>query len=71
MNTKKVKNTDNKVGFGKLVLWNTSAISVALASLVLGFVSIYCTDTLGLEPVIVGAVFAASKISLCYACYEK
>lgn len=62
MNTKKVKNTDNKVGFGKLVLWNTSAVSVALASLVLGFVSIYCTDTLGLEPVIVGAVFAASKI---------
>ncbi len=61
MNMKKVKKTDNKVGFGKLVLWNTSAISVALSSLVLGYISIYCTDTLGLEPVIVGAVFAASK----------
>lgn len=58
----KTKKADNKVGFGKLVLWNTSAVSVALSSLVLGFVTIYCTDTLGLEPVIVGAVFASSKI---------
>lgn len=59
---KKIKNPDTKLGFGRLVLWQTSAVSVAISSLVLGFVSIYCTDTLGLEPVIVGAVFAASKV---------
>lgn len=59
---KKVKNPDTKLGFGRLVLWQTSSVSVAIATLVLGFVSIYCTDTLGLEPVIVGAVFAASKV---------
>lgn len=58
----KQNNPDKKVGFGKLVLWNTSAVSVAVATLLMGFVTIFCTDTLGLEPFIVGAVFAASKV---------
>lgn len=59
---KRMKNPDNKLSFGRLVLWSTSSVSVALATLVLGFVTVYCTDTLGLEPVIVGTVFLASKL---------
>ena len=59
---KRVKNPDNKLGFGRLLLWSTSSVSVAISALVLGFVTAYCTDTLGLEPVIVGAVFMVSKI---------
>ena len=59
---KRVKNPDNKLGFGKLLLWSTSSVSVAISALVLGFVSVYCTDTLGLEPVIVGTVLLFSKL---------
>ncbi len=59
---KRIKNPDNRLGFGKLLLWSTSSVSVALSALVLGFVTVYCTDTLGLEPVIVGAVFLVSKL---------
>lgn len=58
---KRIKNPDNKLGFGKLLLWQTSSVSVALSTLVLGFVTIYCTDTLGLEPVLVGTLFMVSK----------
>ena len=35
---------------------------MALSALVLGFVTVYCTDALGLEPVIVGTVFLISKL---------
>lgn len=58
---KKMKNPDNKLGFGKLLLWQTSSVSVALSALVLGFVTIYCTDTLGLAPALVGTLFMVSK----------
>lgn len=58
----KVKDPDRKVGFGKLVLWQTSSISVALSTLVMGFVTIYCTDTLHLNPLMVGTLFMVSRI---------
>lgn len=56
------KKNENKIGIPKFLLWQTSSVSVALSTLVLMYVTVYCTDALGLEPVIVGAVFAASKI---------
>ena len=59
---KTAKNPDNKLGIGRLFLWSTSSVSVALSVLVLGFVTVYCTDTLGLEPVIVGTIFLFSKL---------
>lgn len=59
---KKTKNPDHKLGFGKLLLWQTSSVSVALSALVLGFVTIYCTDTLGLAPALVGTLFMISKL---------
>lgn len=60
---KKIRNQDDKLGFGKLLLWQTSSVSVALSALVLGFVSIYCTDTLGLDPILVGTLFMVSKFA--------
>lgn len=59
---KKVKDPDNELGFGRLLLWQTSSVSVALSLLVLGFVTIYCTDTLGLAPGLVGTLFMVSKL---------
>lgn len=35
-----------KVGLGKLLLWNSSSCSVALSTLMLGYATFYCTDVL-------------------------
>lgn len=56
------KKNENKIGIPKFLLWQTSSVSVALSTMVMMYVTVYCTDALGLEPVIVGAVFAASKV---------
>ena len=44
-----------------MICWQSSAVSVSISTLVLMFVTIYCTDTLGLEPVLVGTLFMVSK----------
>lgn len=51
-----------KVGFSKLILWNSSSCSVALSTLVLGYASFYCTDVLQLSPALVGTLFMVSKM---------
>lgn len=51
-----------KVGFGKLLLWNSSSCSVALSTLMLGYATFYCTDVLQLAPALVGTLFMVSKI---------
>lgn len=59
---KKVKDPDRKVGLGRMLLWQSSSISVALTALVMGFLTVYCTDTLLLDPMMVGTIFMFSKI---------
>ena len=51
-----------KVGLGKLLLWNSSSCSVALSTLMLGYATFYCTDVLQLAPALVGTLFMVSKI---------
>lgn len=51
-----------KVGFSKLILWNSSSCSVALSTLVLGYATFYCTDVLQLSPAMVGTLFMVSKM---------
>lgn len=51
-----------KVGLGKLILWNSSSCSVALSALMLGYATFYCTDVLQLAPALVGTLFMVSKI---------
>ena len=51
-----------KVGFGKLLLWNSSSCSVALSTLMLGYATFYCTEVLQLAPALVGTLFMVSKI---------
>ena len=51
-----------KVGLGKLILWNSSSCSVALSTLMLGYATFYCTDVLQLAPALVGTLFMVSKI---------
>lgn len=57
------KNNENKVGVGRLLIWKSSDVAqAAVQSIVLGYLSLYCTDMLGIAPAIVGMLLAASKV---------
>lgn len=58
----RTKHPERKLGLGRLLLWQTSSVSVAISTLVIGFVTFYYTDMLGLEPVMVGTVLMLSKL---------
>lgn len=58
----KAKNPD-KIGIGKFWAWNSRAISVTCNVLIMGYMSIYCTDTLMIKPAIVGAMLVISRLS--------
>lgn len=62
MGKNKVKNPD-KLGFGRLMAWKSSDISAAWVNLiVLNYLSIYASDTLGINIAVVGSLLFASKI---------
>lgn len=62
MGKTKEKNADNKVGIGKLFLWNSRSVSTSIVTLMLGFLMIYCTDTLKVPAAYVSIILVASKI---------
>ena len=59
----KKANDDHKVGLGKLLRWQSSGISVTVATLLIqSYITYFCTDALYLEPAIVAFVLAGSKV---------
>lgn len=60
----KTKERDpNKLGVGRLLIWKSSDVSqAAVQAIVLGFLTLYCTDTLGINPAVLGTLLLASKI---------
>lgn len=61
MNDKKEKQK-NKVTLGEQIKWNSSSMSVAADVLIMGYVNIYCTDTLNMSAALVGVIIMCSKI---------
>ena len=57
----KAKNPD-KMGLLNLFKWQSSQVSTACNVLILGFFTIYCTDTLLLDPLIVGGLMVVSQV---------
>ena len=56
-------NDPNKLGFGKLLAYKSSDVTAAgISAIVISFLSLYCTDALGMNPMIVGSLLMASKI---------
>lgn len=51
------------ISAGKLVAWSSSHAAQAANVLFLGYFTIYCTDTLGLSPSVVGVLLLASRIA--------
>ncbi len=59
---KRARNPDSRVGIVKTTLWQTSSVSVAINTLLIGYFTIYCTDTLVLNVAIVGTIFMVRKL---------
>lgn len=58
----KRSNNPDKLPVGKFFLWKSREVSVAaINTIVLGYLTIYCTDTLGMNPALVGTLLLASK----------
>ncbi|WP_238902909.1 MFS transporter [Clostridium sp. YIM B02506] len=58
----KIQNND-KLGFGKLLIYKSSDVTAAgISAIVLGYLTLYCTDTLGINPALLGTLLMASKI---------
>lgn len=60
--TKNKAANPDRVPFWKLLAWNTRPISLGAVTIIIGYLSIYCTDTLGMPAALVGTLLMASKI---------
>lgn len=62
MGKMKEKNPD-KLGVGRLFLWKSSDVAVAaVQAIVMGYLTLYCTDTLGIGAAMIGTLLLVSKI---------
>ena len=62
MATAKSKEKPDKIGALKFWTWSARDLSLSASVIVLGNLSLYCTNILGLDPLVVGTLLAASKI---------
>lgn len=56
------KSKENKVSFGKLLAWSCRSIALGSATIVIGYLSMYCTNMMGMSAALVGTLLMASKI---------
>jgi len=61
MRKNKEKNS-NKIGFWPMLLWTGNGISAAINVVLLSFLTLYCTNALGLSAALVGTILMVSKI---------
>ena len=57
---KKAKNP-KAVGVGRMLAWQLREVSAGIALMAIGYITLYCTDTLGMSPAIVGTLLLVSK----------
>lgn len=53
---------DKAVGVGRMLAWQSRAVSQGCALMAIGFLSVYCTDTLKMNPALVGTLLVISKL---------
>jgi len=59
---KKVKDNSGKIGFVKFFSWTLRSVSTGTNLMVMGYLTLYCTNYLGLNAGIVSILLVASKI---------
>lgn len=53
----------DKLGLGKLLAYKSSDVTAAgISAIVISYLSLYCTDALGINPMVVGSLLMASKV---------
>lgn len=52
----------NHVSFGRLLAWQSRNISAGAVAIIVGYLMLYCTDTLKMSPALVGTLLMGSKI---------
>ncbi len=62
MSKKAKANPEDRVGAGKVIIWTSSTVSRTITVLVMGYLMVYCTDTLMLEPATVSLILVFSKL---------
>ncbi|MEH7098391.1 MFS transporter [Neobacillus vireti] len=56
------KASKDNVGAWRMFAWQSHALSISGNVLILGFLSIYCTDTLKIPAALVGTLLMATKL---------
>ena len=59
---KEKKENPGRVGFVRNLWWQSRGASLGVNALMMGFLTIYCTDTLKIPPALVGTMLMVSKI---------
>lgn len=59
---KEKKPVEGKIGIGKFWAWESREVSDAATVLILGYLALFCTDVIHIDPLIVGTVLAISKV---------
>ena len=59
---KEKKENPGRVGFVRNLLWQSRSSAMSVNVLMMGFLTIYCTDTLKIPPALVGTLLMVSKI---------
>lgn len=62
MSKEKKEKNPNKLGAGTFLLWCGNGTSMAVQSVVLGLLTIYCTNALGMDAMLVGTILMFSKL---------
>ncbi|MGN1022184.1 MAG: MFS transporter [Lachnospiraceae bacterium] len=62
MKTAKRERKKPPVGFGKLFAWGSRSASTGIATMILGYLTIYATNTMQMSPVLVGTLLLVSKL---------
>jgi len=55
-------NDPGRVGAGRLLAWQSRAISTSVQAVLIGYLMVYCTNALGMSAALVGTLLMASKI---------
>ena len=61
-NRKEKTDPGKKLGFGKICVWQSRQISQSANLMVMGYLTIFCTDILGLPVLLVGTLLLASRL---------
>lgn len=59
---KERKNNPDKIGFVKFWGWQTRGVAASVNFIMLGYISLFCTDALGMSAALIGTLLMASKV---------